>query len=84
MNHGLTVKTQNANGTMTSRPVPENTFYLGHVSSDPGSVVAVNELGGLVNKILLRLHWRGVGWAGFGFQGEVAYISHIKAAPYHC
>ena len=56
MNHGLTVKTQNANGTMTSHPVPENTFYLGHVSSDPGSVVAVSELGGLVNKILLRLH----------------------------
>lgn len=56
MNHGLTVTAQNADGTMTSRPVPENTFYLGHVSSDPGSVVAVSELGGLVNKILLRLH----------------------------
>ena len=56
MNHGLTVRTQNVNGTMTLRPVPENTFYLGHVSSDPGSVVAVSELGGLVNKIILRLH----------------------------
>ncbi|CAH3149788.1 unnamed protein product [Pocillopora meandrina] len=51
MNHGLTVKTQNADGTMTSRPVPENTFYLGHVSSDPGSVVAVSELGGLTGII---------------------------------
>nr|XP_058945232.1 A disintegrin and metalloproteinase with thrombospondin motifs 18-like [Pocillopora verrucosa] len=51
MNHGLTVKTQNANGTMTSHPVPENTFYLGHVSSDPGSVVAVSELGGLTGII---------------------------------
>ena len=56
MNHGLTVRTQNVDGTMTSRPVSDNTFYLGHVSSDPGSVVAVSELGGLVNKILLRLH----------------------------
>lgn len=56
MNHGLTVRTQNVDGTMTARTVPENTFYLGHVSSDPGSVVAVSELGGLVNKIILRLH----------------------------
>ena len=33
---------------MTSYPVPENTYYLGHVASDPSSTVAVSNYGGLV------------------------------------
>ena len=33
---------------MTSYPVPENTYYLGHVASDPSSTVAVSNNGGLV------------------------------------
>ena len=55
MNHLVTVETQNEDGTMTSHSVPENTFYLGQVSSDPGSVVALSNLGGLVTNILLYI-----------------------------
>ncbi|XP_078379423.1 A disintegrin and metalloproteinase with thrombospondin motifs 6-like [Oculina patagonica] len=51
MNHLVTVETQNEDGTMTSHSVPKNTFYLGHVSSDPGSVVALSNLRGLTGMI---------------------------------
>lgn len=40
--------------------VLENIFYLGYVFLDLGFVVVVSELGGLVNKIFLRLYWWGV------------------------
>lgn len=43
----LEVLRENSDGSMTSYPVPENTFYLGHVASDPSSTVAVSNNGGL-------------------------------------
>ena len=49
MNPGLTVESQNEDGSMTSHSAPDNTFYLGHVTSDPGSVVALSTHQGLVN-----------------------------------
>lgn len=45
---GLKVLRENSDGSMTSYPVPENTYYLGHVASDPSSTVAVSNNGGLV------------------------------------
>ncbi|XP_027054946.1 A disintegrin and metalloproteinase with thrombospondin motifs 3-like [Pocillopora damicornis] len=45
---GLKVLRENSDGSMTSYPVPENTYYLGHVASDPSSTVAVSNYGGLV------------------------------------
>ena len=57
MNHLLQVETQNEDGTMTSHSLlentPENTFYLGHVTSDPDSVVALSNREGLVTNISL-------------------------------
>lgn len=44
---GLKVLRENSDGSMTSYPVPENTYYLGHVASDPSSTVAVSNNGGL-------------------------------------
>lgn len=51
MNPRLTVESQNEDGSMTSHSVPDNTFYLGHVSSDPGSVVALSTHQGLTGMI---------------------------------
>ena len=53
MNHLVPVETQNEDGTMASHSLPENTFYVGHVSSDPGSVVALSNREGLVTNISL-------------------------------
>ena len=36
------------NGRISRSPVPDNTFYLGHVDSDPDSLVAVSNDDGLV------------------------------------
>ena len=41
---------QNGDGTTTSHSAPPNTFYLGHVISDPRSTVALSNDGGLVSK----------------------------------
>ena len=46
---------QNGDGTTTSHPAPPNTFYLGHVDTDPGSTVALSNDGGLVSKNSLSL-----------------------------
>lgn len=43
---------QNSDGTVTSNPAPENTFYIGQVVSDPRSTVAVSNNGGLVSWFL--------------------------------
>lgn len=45
----MKVLRENSDGTVTSHPAPENTFYLGQVASDPGSTVAVSNNGGLVS-----------------------------------
>ncbi|XP_078379474.1 A disintegrin and metalloproteinase with thrombospondin motifs 6-like [Oculina patagonica] len=44
---GMKILRQNSDGTVTSNPAPENTFYIGHVVSDPRSTVAVSNNGGL-------------------------------------
>ena len=41
---------QNGDGTTASNPAPPNTFYLGHVVTDPSSTVALSNHGGLVSK----------------------------------
>ena len=50
---GLKVLKQKSDGTVTSHSAPENTFYLGHVDSDPRSTVAVSNNGGLVSCLLI-------------------------------
>ncbi|KAM7451841.1 metalloendopeptidase [Porites harrisoni] len=42
---------QNGDGTTTSHPAPPNTFYLGHVISDPRSTVALSNDGGLTGLV---------------------------------
>ncbi|CAH3179111.1 unnamed protein product, partial [Porites lobata] len=42
---------QNGDGTTTSHPAPPNTFYLGHVVTDPGSTVALSNDGGLTGLV---------------------------------
>ncbi len=44
----LVVETRHADGTVSRAPAPKNTYYLGHVVSDPHSMVAVSDEGGLV------------------------------------
>ena len=46
---------QNGDGTTASNPAPPNTFYLGHVVTDPSSTVALSNDGGLVSKNSLSL-----------------------------
>ena len=45
---GMTVLRRNNDGTTTIHPAPANTFYLGQVASDPKSMIAVSNHGGLV------------------------------------
>ena len=47
---GMTVE-KHENGTITQEDVPKNTFYRGHVASQPGSLVALSNENGLVKKI---------------------------------
>ena len=42
------METRRADGTVSYASVPKNTYYLGHVVSDPNSMVAVSDEGGLV------------------------------------
>ncbi|CAH3193208.1 unnamed protein product, partial [Porites evermanni] len=42
---------QNGDGTTTSHRAPPNTFYLGHVVSDPLSTVALSNDGGLTGLV---------------------------------
>ena len=44
----LVVETHHGEGVVTTRPVPKNKFYLGKVSSDPDSLVALRSSRGLV------------------------------------
>jgi len=50
---GMKVSRENIDGTVTSHPATENTFYLGNVISDPQSTVAVRNDGGLVSCCLV-------------------------------
>lgn len=49
MSPWLTVE-RHENGTVTGEDPPHNSFYNGHVSSEPGSSVAVSNERGLVSK----------------------------------
>lgn len=44
----LRVEVTRSDGVMEYQPVPRNTFYLGKLSNDPESMVAVSDDGGLV------------------------------------
>ena len=48
MSPNLVMETRRADGTVSHTPAPQNTYYLGHVVSDPHSMVAVSDEGGLV------------------------------------
>ena len=49
----LKVEVMGSDGTSVFQPAPRNSFYLGKVSSDPDSIVAVSDAGGLVRTIFL-------------------------------
>ena len=56
MSPGLQFEQTLPSGDVSMKPVPKNTFYLGHVSSDPDSLVAVSNDEGLVsNAIICRM-----------------------------
>ena len=44
------VQTVHINGSSTYKEIPRGVYYAGHVTSDPGSLVAINEKKGLVRK----------------------------------
>ena len=44
----LVIETHHGDGVVTTHPAPRNKFYLGKVSSDPGSLVAMRSDRGLV------------------------------------
>lgn len=44
----LKVEVMGSDGVSVFQPAPRNSFYLGKVSSDPDSMVAVSDAGGLV------------------------------------
>ncbi|XP_068732164.1 A disintegrin and metalloproteinase with thrombospondin motifs 6-like isoform X2 [Montipora capricornis] len=48
---GMTVLRRNSDGTTTIHPTPANTFYLGQVASDPKSIIAVSNHGGLTGMV---------------------------------
>ena len=48
MSPWLTVE-RHENGTVTREDPPHNTFFTGHVNSEPGSLVAVSNENGLVS-----------------------------------
>ncbi len=52
MSPNLVMKTRHADGTVLHAPAPKNTYYHGHVVSEPHSMVAVSDEGGLVCIIL--------------------------------
>ena len=49
MSPDLVAETIYADGTISYSPPPPNNYYLGNVMSDPYSMVAVSDNGGLVN-----------------------------------
>lgn len=49
MSPWLTVE-RHENGTVTSEDPPQNSFFNGHVNSEPGSSVAVSNEHGLVSR----------------------------------
>lgn len=48
---GMKVSRENSDGTVTTHPAPQNTFYLGNVVSDPQSTVAVRNDRGLTGMV---------------------------------
>lgn len=52
----MMVEVQRGDGTTDYHPAPENNFYLGKVTSDPDSMVAVRHAEGMVRtRTLLRI-----------------------------
>ena len=49
MSPWMTVE-RHENGTVTMEDPPQNAFFIGHVNSEPGSSVAVDNENGLVSK----------------------------------
>lgn len=48
MSADMRVEIQRSDGTTDYHPAPENNFYLGKVTSDPESMVAVSDAEGMV------------------------------------
>ena len=48
MSPDMKVEIKRSDGKTEYRPVPQNTFYLGKVTSEPGSMVAVSNSEGMV------------------------------------
>lgn len=53
MSRNLIMETRRTDGTVSHASVPKNTYYLGHVVSDPHSMVAVSNEGGLTGMLKL-------------------------------
>ncbi len=51
MSRDMRVEFKRGDGTTDYHPAPENTFYLGKVTSDPESMVAVSHAEGMVRAI---------------------------------
>ena len=49
MSPDLRVEVMRRGGAIENQPVPKNTFYLGKLSNEPESTVAVSDDGGLVS-----------------------------------
>lgn len=54
MSPNLVMETRRADGTVSYASVPKNRYYLGHVGSDPHSMVAISDEGGLVCKYTMK------------------------------
>ncbi|KAL9963366.1 hypothetical protein ACROYT_G026876 [Oculina patagonica] len=53
MSPNVVVETRHADGTVSRAPAPKNTYYLGHVVSDPHSLVSVSDERGLTGMLKL-------------------------------
>lgn len=58
MSRDLVMETRHADGTVSYASPPKNTYYLGHVMSDPHSIVAVSDDGGLGRGLVCMQHCR--------------------------
>ena len=72
----LVIETHHGEGVVTTRPPPENKFYLGKVSSHPDSLVALRSDGGLVRMTFLFSLFGVV--VAFCFTGRLAQTQSFK------
>ena len=73
----LTIVSRNSDGTTTKHPAPQNTFYLGHVVSDPRSTVAVSNDGALVSPFVMFVVYQEINLT-------CVYFFHFKLKTHSC